>query len=359
VDGAVLLDDIERELLRFIALPPHASVVIATWVVFTWTIDSFEIAPILALVSPEKRCGKTTLLTLLSELCWRPIPTSNISPAALYQLVNTYSPTLLIDEWDAFGSRNGELRGLLNSGHSKRTASVLRGVAFGYRGCTFRTWCAKAIASIGNLPSTLMDRSVVVTMRRKRGDERTEALRQDRLDLTGIKRRLVRWSDDNRTVLSALDPLMPAGVEGRHADNWRSLLTIAQLAGGDWFRRACDAATVMTAARDDDAVGVCLLQDVRTIFHQAGVDRMRSREIVSQLAGLEGRPWAEYRRGLPVTPSQMAELLRPFAIQPRTIRFGGDTDKGYQVAQFEDAFARYLPMTGNVTDRALRNSSEK
>jgi hypothetical protein len=43
------------------------------WIVFTHAIDVVSIAAILALTSPEKRCGKTTLLALLRRLA-RPAP---------------------------------------------------------------------------------------------------------------------------------------------------------------------------------------------------------------------------------------------------------------------------------------------
>src|SRR5437588_712897 len=61
---------------------------------------------------------------------------------------------------------------------------------------------------------------------------------------------------------------------------------------------------------------------------------------------MEERPWAEWRKGKPITPPQLASLLKPFGIEPRTIRFGEggkSSAKGYLREQFEDAFARYLP----------------
>jgi hypothetical protein len=39
---------------------------------------------------------------------------------------------------------------------------------------------------------------------------------------------------------------------------------------------------------------------------------------------------------------RLAQMLRPFSIHPRTIRFGEDTAKGYNRIDFEDAFERYL-----------------
>ena len=61
------------------------------------------------------------------------------------------------------------------------------------------------------------------------------------------------------------------------------------------------------------------------------------------LIAIEGRPWAEWKAGKPITANGLARLLAPFAIAPGTIRTGTGTPKGYQLAQFEDAFARYLP----------------
>ena len=54
---------------------------------------------------------------------------------------------------------------------------------------------------------------------------------------------------------------------------------------------------------------------------------------------------AEFARGKPITPTQLARLLKPFDISPKTLRFGaeeGDTAKGYRRDWFEDAFERYL-----------------
>jgi hypothetical protein len=61
------------------------------------------------------------------------------------------------------------------------------------------------------------------------------------------------------------------------------------------------------------------------------------------LVAIEGRPWAEWKAGKPLSANGLARLLAPFGIAPATIRTAAGTPKGYQFAQFEDAFARYLP----------------
>jgi hypothetical protein len=86
-----------------------------------------------------------------------------------------------------------------------------------------------------------------------------------------------------------------------------------------------------------------LLADIRAIFAERRTVRLPSAELVEALVAIEGRPWAEWKAGKAITANGLARLLAPFAIKPGTIRTGGATPKGYQLAQFEDAFARYLP----------------
>jgi hypothetical protein len=63
---------------------------------------SFDISPRLAITSPEKQCGKTTLLDVLSCLAWRPMTTGSITAASIFRVVEKVQPTLLIDEADTF-----------------------------------------------------------------------------------------------------------------------------------------------------------------------------------------------------------------------------------------------------------------
>jgi hypothetical protein len=88
---------------------------------------------------------------------------------------------------------------------------------------------------------------------------------------------------------------------------------------------------------------VTLLADIRATFEERQQDRLSSAELVESLVALEGRPWAEWKGGKPITPNGLARLLAPFGIKPGTIRTSAGTPKGYHRPQFDDAFARYLP----------------
>jgi putative DNA primase/helicase len=86
----------------------------------TWCIEAIDVLPLLAITSPDKRCGKTRLLTLIGGLVRRPLSTSTISDSTLYRSSEKWRPTILVDEFDSSGTGNENLRNVLNSGHTKK-----------------------------------------------------------------------------------------------------------------------------------------------------------------------------------------------------------------------------------------------
>jgi hypothetical protein len=154
-----------------------------------------------------------------------------------------------------------------------------------------------------------------------------------------------RWAKDNLGRLRRADPSVPSHLDNRAADNWRPLLAIADAAAGEWPERA--RAIAAQTVDGEQARRVGLLADIRDIFDGNGVDRIRSAELATSLVAVEGHPWAEFGKvGKPLTANALARLLAGDRIIPKTVRFGvgpDDTAKGYERAQFEDAFARYLP----------------
>ena len=102
---------------------------------------------------------------------------SNISSAALFRSIEKWVPTLLIDEADSFATKNDELRGVLNSGHTPQTAFVVRCIGDDSEPRIFSTWGCKALAAIGKLPDTVMDRSIEIRLRRALPGEVAEKIR--------------------------------------------------------------------------------------------------------------------------------------------------------------------------------------
>src|SRR4029077_3535476 len=292
-----LLEELERFFCRFIVLPEGASIALTLWTLQAHAHAAFDISPLLVLSSPEKRCGKTTALALLGKVVPKALPASNITPAALFRAVESLAPTLLIDEADSFLREREELRGILNSGHTRSTAFVVRTVGDTHEVCFFSTWAPKVIALIGRLSSTLEDRSIVIPMRRRAPSERVERLRLDRLgEIADIPRRAARWSGDHLEELRRADPETPPGLHDRAADNWRPLLAIADVAAGTWPERARRAAILLSGgeAGEDSSVRVQLLTDLRDASQRRGADRLFTDAMLEDLVDREDRPWAEW-----------------------------------------------------------------
>jgi putative DNA primase/helicase len=347
VDGAALLDAVVGFIERHMILEPGAAVAIALWAVYTHIFDAFDIAPILLVSSPVKRCGKTRLLTIVSHLVARALAVSGISAAAMFRMIEAVKPTLLVDEGDTMlRSRNEDLRQVFNAGHTRSSAFILRCTGDTHEPRPFSTWAPKLIAMIGLPADTIADRSILVRMRRREKGEHVEKVKPSQLreQLQPLARMAARWTSDIEAVLKVADPAVPAELHDRAADNWTPLLAIADAAGGPWPARAREAA-LATAVAGEQGVGteVQLLMDIQELFGETGEIRLSSGRIVEYLIQLEDRPWPEWRNTLPMTKPQLADALQPFGIKPKKMRFGADTVRGYELADFAEVFARYLP----------------
>lgn len=109
-------------------LPDGAADAIALWVLHAQAFGAASFSSTLALLSSEKRRGKTTALGVLSVLCPKARATGDITPAAVFRVIERTPPTLLIDEGDTFLDAREEPRGVLNAGHTPATAFMVRTV---------------------------------------------------------------------------------------------------------------------------------------------------------------------------------------------------------------------------------------
>lgn len=344
VDGGKLVSELVSTFRRFCVLPEHSDIVMAFWVLHAHAHEAADISPTLAFTSPEKRCGKTTALSVVSAAVPKPMHAVNISPAVMFRVVENYKPTVLIDEGDTFLAENDELRGILNGGHNRLTAFVWRSVGDEHEPRRFKVWAPKCIAMIGHLPDTLEDRSLVVPLRRKQDGESVERFRGDRIkEFEPLARRAARWAQDNLDRLKSLDPDLPQELNDRAQDNARALVAIADCVGGDWPKLLRKALVGLAGQKDDEpkSAGVLLLRDIAEIAAARPGGEIGTTNLIEELCRLEDSPWAEWRRSSPITARGVAKLLKPYGIQSRR----KNTYRYYQIADFEDAFDRYLADT--------------
>ena len=238
VSGVDVLNDIAAAVRRHVGVPTRGEEAIALWILFAHCFAAASISPRLAITSPMPECGKTTTLELIDSMVPRPVLTSSATGAGVYRGVEKWHPTLIIDEADTFLPSNPVLRGILNSGHKKSGAYVLLCIGDNHDATRLSTWCPMAVALIGKLHPTLSSRAIHIELQRLRPGETVEPFRSEKRPYAQLARKAARWAEDNIDALRDAEPELPKGFINRRGDNWRPLLAIADLVGGDWTSRA-------------------------------------------------------------------------------------------------------------------------
>ena len=349
IDPAQLLSEVSDTIRQFIVLDDHQSDAAALWVALTHFIEVVEVAPLLIVNAPEKSCGKTQLLTVMGRMAYRPLPASNASASALFRAVEAWKPTILIDEADTFFRDNDELHGMVNAGYL-RGGFVLRSEAVGdsFEPRMFSVFSAKALAGIAlekHLPDATMSRGLVINLRRKLPDESVSRLRHADRDLFSIiAEKLARFALDYSQQVRLARPVLPNELSDRDQDNWDGLLAIAGCAGDEWLARATTAALKLSGAGEKVvSTGNELLADIQHIFESKSLDRISFTVLIQALCDDDEAGWSTYNRGKPITPRQVSRRLKEYGISSKPTRFGYDgVQKGFDLDQFRDAFARYL-----------------
>jgi hypothetical protein len=238
VDGHGLVQDMMDIVHRHVIASDYSIYTAVLWSLLTYFVDceAIDTLPFLTLVSPEMQCGKTRFQTVVEWFVYRPLSASNISSASVYRTVESYHPTLLLDEADTYTKENEELRGVLNSGHTREKAFVIRCNALTNEPERFSVWGPKSFALIGNLSGTLVSRSIVISMERKKRTERVKPLRATTpAERQEMRSKILRWFQDNQPKIEVLDAPTTEQVTDRDADNWLPLLQVAKLLGAEWL----------------------------------------------------------------------------------------------------------------------------
>lgn len=356
-----LLDNTRGFLERFIAYPnPESAVAHSLWILHAHLVEAFDTTPRLAFLSPEPGSGKSRALELTEALVPRPELTVNNSVSFIFRSISAGDglPTLLLDEADAVFSNkkadgNEDLRGLLNSGYRKG-ASVGRTSSKGrdFEVEKFPSFCAVAFAGLHRLPDTLMTRSVIVAMKKRRPDQKVESYRPryERLKSENLRERLAEYAETIREEVAEYFPELPETVVDRDADVWEPLIAIADKVGGKWPGLARQSATFLLAQGKNkpESFGVRLLRDIRQVFGDS--DRLSTYELLDRLHSLEGSPWNDIK-GKPIDARFLGRTLDEYEVGSRTLRFGDQKPlKGYLKADFVDTWLRYLPTENALAD---------
>jgi hypothetical protein len=336
-DGAALLDEARAFMARFAVLPSPAALDAAVlWAGHTWAVNAFNTSPRLAVLSDLPASGKTRVLELVGLLSRDPVQEVDITGPALVAMISQRQPTVLLDEVDTiFGTHGGNshnaLRGVLNAGY-KQGATHTRRQGGAY--VRDQIYGPVGFGGLGTLPATLLSRSIVIKMAKRKPGQRIERyLPRMHAPLgAGYGEALGGWVQSVSLDLASSWPELPDGLEDRAAECWEPLLAIADAAGKDWpdrARNACIELALGSVTELAESPGQRVLVDLRRIWGTSG--NVPTAELVTRLYALDGAPWATMWPK-ESAPREMAALLAPFGIRPVKIRNGPRTAQGYRRA---------------------------
>jgi hypothetical protein len=347
----VILDEVYSTLKERLVLKSDDHFVALTlWIAFCHAVKEFDFAPRLAIWSPEKRCGKSLLLEVITYLVPKSRLTTSVSSSALFRsIAKDESSVFLIDEADTvFGKKVGseraeELRMIVNSGF-KRGATVMRSNPTTFEPMDFKVFCPIALAGIGkdSIPETILDRGVKIEMRRKLHSEKILEFQLDEAEeiFGSLAERLA--TELGSASMRDLRPYLPEELNSRAKDCWKPLFKIATYFGDDWVER-CRVASIALELEADDpedsSLSKRLLSDCKTVF--VG-DRMPTADLVHALCALEEAPW----RSQDLNANRLAFHLKAYGL--KSVVFYSEDKKqirGFKRVQFEEAWSRYLQET--------------
>ncbi len=363
VDGAELLDRVEALIRKYCILPSEEAYVATTlWVAHTYTWSAWETTPRLAILSAEKGSGKTRVLEVLQLLCFDANHTLNVSSSYLFRRYQQGQPTLLVDETDALfaGGKSGkmdpgreEIRGIINAGYRKG-ASVGRSEPRGQQivAVDYPVFGAVALAGIKDLPDTVMNRSIVIWIKRRAPHEIIGNFRQRVVskEAAAIKADLLAWGFQQTPVIDRMldseEFEMPEDITDRNHDKWEPMLAVADVAGGDWPKRGREAAMHFIDTHEESntsTTGAQLLRDIREAFGDA--EQVPTEWLLETLWANADTMW----NSIQLTNRTLANKLKVYGVQPEKnpLWFYDDNGektqrRGYKRSAFEDAWVRYL-----------------
>lgn len=350
--GDELLTNIIAVVRSLVVLEEHQALLAALYVLFSHVFDAFDICPRLFITAPTRATGKTRLASILGAMVARPVSATSASVAAMFRLIEAEAPTLVIGEVDSFMRQSEDHRNLVNGGHLRDEAFVLRTIGDDHRPARFSTFAPMILSGIGRLHHTSMSRSIVIRMQRKTKDEVIQRLdRNQRKSLKELQSQIARWAIAVRPKLENYEPPKPIEtLDDRPNDNAEPFLVIARLVGPAWETKARQAFLAIALRPEemaDEDLKLLALSDLRDCFlhHEqnfaGGV--LFTKQVLAYLYGRHDRPWAEIGKSeRPISEAKLGRLLRDLVPTSEKVSHGNTRLRGYRWDSCADGFNRYL-----------------
>lgn len=363
--GTEIVNTLESMYRKYVGLDDGLHLVLALWTLATHVFDCFEAFPYLAITSPTKRCGKTRLAEIIDLVSCNGLRTVGATAPAIFRSIHMHelegkTLTLIIDEAETLRTRSESaeaIREILNAGY-RRGQYVMRcerEAENNFEVKRFNIYCPKVIVLIGNLPDTIADRCIPITMRRRKSGEHVERFFYSQVsrEAKRCQKRLQNWAKINRLKVKRCHRQDLEFLEDREAELWLPLFSVCRVIAPERLEELKTFALNISRRKQSEEpaeFGVLLLKDIREIFYRNEADRLPTVGLLSALAGNEESPWSTWSNGKGLDARGLARLLRPFKIGSHNLRMDDRTiPKGYERVDFEEVWATYLPANSAAT----------
>jgi hypothetical protein len=348
-------------IAKYVTMPDHLRIILATWICFTHVYQQFAIAPRVAVVSEGPDSGKTIAKNVAKRLVLRPNPETGGTAAAITDFIDEGPCTVLIDELDHLDNENLQRFQLIwNFGHER---GAMRSLMVRGRRKLVKLHAPMMAVGIGInnfLAPTQRSRTFVIDMAPYADDaapERDFYAEEDFRDFDIMYSYLRQWG--LRVKLNLKPDL--SGLFRRNRDNARGLASVADACGPEWGRRVRAAITSMLAKEQAERPQLVMLRHGLVIFDGLGIDQIGSVQFNRELKQLDlpDANWTRFRGASghdyehPITLGEQVTLLKLVGVQASSLRFDSQGGRGGRGAQQRRGYRR------SQFEEALRSSSSK
>ena len=147
---------------KFVVVQKEFLNVIVCYIMMTYIYVLFQVIPYLWL-NGERGTGKSTIMKIMSKLCFNAMFCSNVNPANIFRQIDNDGSTIILDEFEKmYGEDKQEIIKILNQGFNI-DGVVPRCVGQNNKIKKFRSFSPKIMGGISNIDDVLFERVIKYT----------------------------------------------------------------------------------------------------------------------------------------------------------------------------------------------------
>jgi len=340
-------------LMDYIAFPnPVYADICALWAMGTHVYDRFDTFGYMVITASTKRAGKTTLAELVSFVSHKPAFGTSMTASVMRRLIGSGS-SMFFDEAESLNSEAASAqREYLNAGNRRGGKVYMPGTGPD-EVIEYPAFGPKCFILIGDVNDTLRDRSIPVELVRGKAPKpyrRTEA--------ENCAKAIAVDGDEINRIMDAADSDFDVYeyLDGREAEIWNVILTLAKIFAPNSFRDIVSIAVDLNSlksttakrtfreiraeaesALNDEQFHDRAIRDLHSVFKH-GEKAIHVEEAIERMKVILTGPWRTYK-GTGLTKVLLSDLLSASNTKvkkgQKQVKIGGVNKRGFYRSDVE------------------------